>query len=383
MYQYDDPTCANSLPTPAAPGVAGYFTDGNPVGGPAPTILRADFMNMLMEELINVVLDGGLTLSKTTYTQVRDAIRKKIQGGGVNYAQDSGTVNHFVVAMTPTVTALVDGMRVYFRTGNSNTGPADLQVDGTAAKSLVKYGAANVPLAPYEIQAGMIVEAEYSSAADKWNIVSVRTSTAHNGQCRLSVVSTTSLKLAPLDGSQLMIAGIPQNIPSAGVTITNSGLAASTLYYVYAYMNSGTMTLELSATGHATDANTGIEIKSGDFTRTLVGMIRTNASSQFVDSTSQRFCLNWYKRRRIGSVNSVAAVTTSSGSFVELNSSNRAEFLTWSDEELLLQIIGFASNNGNGNNCGLGISLDTSITGAAGQMTDRKSTRLNSSNVSI
>jgi len=264
MYQYDDPTCANSLPTPAAPGVAGYFTDGNPVGGPAPTILRADFMNMLMEELINVVLDGGLTLSKTTYTQVRDAIRKKIQGGGVNYAQDSGTVNHFVVAMTPTVTALVDGMRVYFRTGNSNTGPADLQVDGTAAKSLVKYGAANVPLAPYEIQAGMIVEAEYSSAADKWNIVSVLTSTAHNGQCRLSVVSTTSLKLAPLDGSQLMIAGIPQNIPSAGVTITNSGLAASTLYYVYAYMNSGTMTLELSATGHATDANTGIEIKSGD-----------------------------------------------------------------------------------------------------------------------
>jgi hypothetical protein len=32
-------------------------------------------MNMVMEELLNVVTAGGLTPSKTTYTQVRDALK--------------------------------------------------------------------------------------------------------------------------------------------------------------------------------------------------------------------------------------------------------------------------------------------------------------------
>lgn len=78
MYQYDDPTCATTLPTPAAPGTAGYFTDGNPAGGEAATDLRSDFMNMLMMELLNVAEAGGQTPSKTTYNQVLLAIKQMI-----------------------------------------------------------------------------------------------------------------------------------------------------------------------------------------------------------------------------------------------------------------------------------------------------------------
>lgn len=74
MYQYDDPTCATTLPTPAAPGSPGYFTDGNPGGGVAATDLRSDFMNMLMMELLNLVNASGQTPSKTTYTQVLSAL---------------------------------------------------------------------------------------------------------------------------------------------------------------------------------------------------------------------------------------------------------------------------------------------------------------------
>ena len=75
MYQYDDLTAAATLPTPAAPGTADYFTDGSPGSGTPATILRSDFTNMLMLELLNVVEVAGLTPSKTTYTQVLSVIR--------------------------------------------------------------------------------------------------------------------------------------------------------------------------------------------------------------------------------------------------------------------------------------------------------------------
>lgn len=74
MFQTDQPTASATLPTPAAAATPGYFTNGNPVSGVPATILDADFVNMIMMELVNVVLAAGLTPSKTTYTQVRDAL---------------------------------------------------------------------------------------------------------------------------------------------------------------------------------------------------------------------------------------------------------------------------------------------------------------------
>ena len=76
MYQYDDSTASSTLPTPAAAGAAGFFTDGSAALGQAPTVLRSDFMNMLMLELLNVVTAAGLTPSKTTYNQVLTAIQQ-------------------------------------------------------------------------------------------------------------------------------------------------------------------------------------------------------------------------------------------------------------------------------------------------------------------
>lgn len=152
-----------------------------------------------------------------------------------------------------------------------------------------------------------------------------------HGQCRLSVASTTSLKLAPYGGQCLNINGTVQQIPQAGITISNGSLAASTVYYVYAYMNAGSMTLELSATTHATGSN-GVEQKSGDATRTLVGMIATNSASQFVDSVAQRFCLNWFGRRALQGKFVGSGTYTNTGSNVEISAAARVSFLTWADE---------------------------------------------------
>lgn len=83
-----------------------------------------------------------------------------------------------------------------------------------------------------------------------------------HGNCRLSVASTTSLKLSPYGGRNLNINGAIELIPTAGITISNGALAASTRYFVYSAMSGGSMVLELSTTGHETAAS-GVEVKTG------------------------------------------------------------------------------------------------------------------------
>jgi hypothetical protein len=75
MFQTDQSSAVLTLPAPAAASTPGYFTNGNPVSGIAPTILDADFMNMVMMELMNVVLAAGLTPSKTNSSQLLAAIK--------------------------------------------------------------------------------------------------------------------------------------------------------------------------------------------------------------------------------------------------------------------------------------------------------------------
>jgi hypothetical protein len=81
MYRIDDATAATSLPAPEAAGIEGYFTEGNPATGTPATKVRGSWLNMIQEELRAVVVAAGLTPSKTTYTQLRDAI-KSLYGPG-------------------------------------------------------------------------------------------------------------------------------------------------------------------------------------------------------------------------------------------------------------------------------------------------------------
>lgn len=117
-------------------------------------------------------------------------------------------------------------------------------------------------------------------------------------QCRLSFLSATQIQLVRWNGNQITINGSRQTIPQAGVTYTQSGLTTGTVYFVYAFMNAGTMTLELSVTTFATDTTTGNIIKSGDATRTLVGKVLTSvtAGSPFYESTAHSGVLSYWNR---------------------------------------------------------------------------------------
>ncbi|MGC0155788.1 gp53-like domain-containing protein [Chromobacterium vaccinii] len=74
MYQYDDPTAVSQMPPPGAAGTAGYFTDGNPASGQPATLLRADFMNTLMMELVNAIQAGGLVPTKGKNNQLAQVL---------------------------------------------------------------------------------------------------------------------------------------------------------------------------------------------------------------------------------------------------------------------------------------------------------------------
>lgn len=91
MFRIDDPSAAAALPTPGAAGTEGYFTPGNPGSGIPATLVTADFLNMLQEELRNVVVAGGLTPSKTTYNQLLNAIKAVALG---QFSQSFGSTGY-------------------------------------------------------------------------------------------------------------------------------------------------------------------------------------------------------------------------------------------------------------------------------------------------
>jgi hypothetical protein len=182
---------------------------------------------------------------------------------------------------------------------------------------------------------------------------------------RTTFVSATAIKVGPYNGDLLKINGSVYRIPAAGIAgvantsvfvggVAGQSLAASTLYYVYAFVNAGVVTADFRTGTHSTSStagNIGTEILTGDDTRTLVGMIRTNASSQFADSLAQRFVVSWANRRSIGTSAAFSTTrTTTSTTNVELNTEIRNEFLTWGDEAVSSCYTGgtFSSTTGGG-----------------------------------
>src|SRR5262249_36256501 len=74
MHRIDNPNAAAAKPTPNPPGTPGFFTAGSPLTGTQPTIVDFDWLNTVQEELINIVLKGGLTPSKTNDQQMLQAL---------------------------------------------------------------------------------------------------------------------------------------------------------------------------------------------------------------------------------------------------------------------------------------------------------------------
>lgn len=200
------------------------------------------------------------------------------------------------------------------------------------------------------------------------------------GQCRLTK-SGANLLLKPCGGNLLTINGTPQIVPDAGVTLAPTGLTAG-FYYIYAYMSGATMTLEASTTARATSTtagNKGVEIKSGDDSRTLVGAAYSTTSS-FTDQLNSRSVISWFNRRNVtGRYFLTTNRTTTSTSIAEINAEARVYFLTWSDEAVHATANGSASNSTAFQDTQMAIGWDgVSVLGGVSKQANTTATSINS-----
>lgn len=271
-----------------------------------------------------------------------------MQTQDANAATTTGTSPSFILTLSPAPGALAlflnPCVKFHAAGGASNT----LNINGLGAVALKQYdgGGNKIPFVPF---LGQIV----SMVFDGTDLVvgAASSSGASHGACILTL-SGGSLVLKPWKGNGLIINGATCTIPSAGVSLAATGLTAGTLYFVYAYMNSGTMTLEASTTTHTMGAD-GVEVKSGATNRTLVGMVRPVAGPAFSATQNCMLVRSWFNRtaaeRRPRSLQA-SEISRNNDNYAEVGTTTRVEFLVWSDEGVNLSgfpcVKGSAAING-------------------------------------
>jgi hypothetical protein len=145
-------------------GKAG-FTDGNAVAGIPATDLEGDWFDHVQEEIAGVIETAGLILDPANRAQLLTALRS----GALVYGIDTGAANACAVAFTPAITALIDGMALWFKAKNANTGGTTLNVNGLGASSII--GAGNNPLQGGEIVANGRCQVIWNAAANSWVLI--------------------------------------------------------------------------------------------------------------------------------------------------------------------------------------------------------------------
>lgn len=154
------------------------------------------------------------------------------------------------------------------------------------------------------------------------------------GQCQLTM-GGGDLILSRFNGYKLFINNALRIIPATPPFINSAALAINTTYYIYAYMSGATMTLEASATVPAEYSINGLMVKTGDSSRTLVGMGRT-------DGAAWAICRSWFNDtdNTSSSYFTTDRSTNNTASFTEINSEIRVEFLVWDGQAANISVNG-------------------------------------------
>jgi hypothetical protein len=175
---------------------------------------------------------GTITTAYTTSQQTQ----------ATNVGIDTGVANAYAVAFSPSLASPLPWVPFWFEVKTANTGTSTLNATGTAYAIL---GGAHLPLQGGEMVAG-------GNALVYWNPTlnagigayvllfcsgapeqiapatqpyhAAQLSQIGHGQCRLAATSGTLLTLSPYNGNNIIISGVPQQIPAAGITLANTGL---------------------------------------------------------------------------------------------------------------------------------------------------------------
>lgn len=272
MFLTDQTTAAATLPTPAAAGTPGYFTNGSPGTGVPATIVDADWLNMLQLELMSIVSAAGITPSKTTYNQVLSAIKRVCQNTVV--LPDTGAVNAYAAAnATPLVAGTwVDGVVQAVKIAHTNTGASTYAPDGLTPIPI--YGLGLQPLQGGELPlngtailmhatiAGVnsgnpiCVLMECAGGAQQVAAAGASQQAVNLGQFVTSLLTSGYLKIPNASGTPLILQWFPINntanttssgtfpiaFPNNCFAVTLTGLQATGNTQAYAVLNGKTLT---------------------------------------------------------------------------------------------------------------------------------------------
>jgi hypothetical protein len=89
MQRVSRASAVATMPAPPAGGTPGFFTGGNPGAGQSATTPGYEWFNSVQEELLGVILRGGITASNADLAQVRKSLDRLFGGGLVTYSANT------------------------------------------------------------------------------------------------------------------------------------------------------------------------------------------------------------------------------------------------------------------------------------------------------
>lgn len=116
------------------------YIDGVPPFGIEGSIIPAAAIELTQREIVNLILKSQLSPTNSDSTQ----LSRSVQVDLVNWAIDTGTLNHIVVTLDPAPTTLVAGLKVWTLIKFTNTGSCDVTCNGIV-KPLLTQGLVNLP----------------------------------------------------------------------------------------------------------------------------------------------------------------------------------------------------------------------------------------------
>lgn len=196
MQRVSRASAVASLPSPPAGGTPGFFTGGNPALGQAATVPGYEWFNSVQEELLAVILRGGITASGADLAQMRKSLDRLFAGGISNlFANTTLTIDNagivFVdaaasarVITLPAANALA-GLPVRFQIQKSD-GSANSVTIQRAGTDLIE-GGTSVTIAAQHQSVTLV-----SNGVDRWaTLPGLPASTARSGVSRFATAAET------------------------------------------------------------------------------------------------------------------------------------------------------------------------------------------------
>lgn len=305
---------------------------------------------------------GGTSTGAIIHTRAT-TLSAALTYGGVTLSNAVTGTGNMVLSASPTLSGTIGGTLTFsggltlssaltyggVTLTNAVTGTGSMVLSASAALT----GTPTAPTAALHTNTTQIASTAFVVAEVAGSVAGVASYNLETGPLseapvcgRMAYSGTTAITFTPFGCEKIRINGQGYLIPAAGIAgcantsifLNGSGssnLANSTFYYVYAFINSATVTCDFRTGAHATSAtagNIGTEILSGNDTRTLIGMVYTNSSGQFQSSATCLCVASWFNRTERSGTNGLTSSYTLTTSLADAFASNHVQFLAWADE---------------------------------------------------